>query len=67
MSKLPSHIAYTVTDAKEGSDQKAIWRKVGAVWPHGNGKGFDLVVDPQLSVSGRIVITERKDEEPDAA
>ena len=68
MSK-PTHIAYVVTDAKEGTDKKAIWRKVGAVWPHKNGNGFDFVVDPQISVTGRIVITERKEDEaePSAA
>jgi hypothetical protein len=60
MSK-PSHIAYIVTDPKEGSDRKAQWREIGAVWPHNNGNGFDLVIYDQISVSGRIVCTERKD------
>jgi len=60
MSK-PTHIAYVVIPPKEGSDKKAIWREVGAVWPHGKGKGFDLVIVDQLSVSGRIVCTERKE------
>ena len=60
MSK-PSHYAYVVIDPKEGSDKDAIWRRVGAVWPHKNGKGFDLVVDPQLSVAGRIVCTEPRE------
>lgn len=68
MSK-PTHIAYVVTEPKEGSDKKAIWREVGAIWPHKNGSGFDLVVIDQLSVSGRIVCTERKEKaaEPTAA
>jgi hypothetical protein len=67
MSK-PTHIAYIVTEPKEGSDRKGVWREVGAVWPHKNGSGFDLVITDQLSVSGRIVITERKDKtEPQAA
>lgn len=60
MSK-PSHIAYVVADAKEGTDRKAMWREIGAVWPHKTGSGFDLVIYDQISVSGRIVITERKD------
>jgi hypothetical protein len=60
MSK-PTHIAYVVTYPKEGTDKKAIWREVGAVWPHKNGTGFDLVIGDQLSVSGRIVCTERKE------
>jgi hypothetical protein len=29
----PTHIAYVVSDPKEGSDRKAIWREVGAIWP----------------------------------
>ena len=54
MSK-PTHIAYVVNDPKEGTDKKAMWREVGAIWPHGKGDGFDLVLFGQLSVSGRIV------------
>jgi hypothetical protein len=64
MSK-PTHIAYVVTEPKEGSDKKAIWREVGAIWPHKNGSGFDLVLIDQLSVSGRIVCTERKEKTAD--
>jgi hypothetical protein len=61
VSRTPSHIAYVVTDPEEGSDRKPIWREVGAVWPHKNGNGFDIIVHPQMSVSGRIVCTERKE------
>ena len=43
-----------------------VWRRVGAVWPHSKGGGgFDLVIDDQLSVTGRIVCTEPKDDEPE--
>ena len=62
MSK-PTHIAYVVKDPKEGTDKEAMWREVGAVWPHKNGKGFDVVIYDQVAVSGRIVCTERKDKE----
>jgi hypothetical protein len=41
MSK-PTHIAYVVIDPKEGSEKKAVWRKVGAVWPHKKGSLHDL-------------------------
>lgn len=53
----PSHVAYVVTDVKTGNggETKSIWREVGVVWSHRNGEGFDLVVHPQMSVSGRIV------------
>ena len=61
MSK-PTHTAHIVVDAKEGSDKKAKWHEIGAVWPHKNGKGFDVVIPEGISVSGRIVCIERKDE-----
>jgi hypothetical protein len=66
MSK-PTHIAYVVSEPKEGSERKGIWREVGAIWPHKNGSGFDLVLADQLSVSGRIVCTERKDKSVEEA
>jgi hypothetical protein len=61
MSTKPSHYAYVVTEAPKGSDRKPIWHRVGTVWPHKNGNGFDLVIPAGLSVSGRIVCTEPKD------
>lgn len=54
MSK-PSHKAYVVIDPKEGSERKARWLEVGAVWPHKHGEGFDLTIPEGLAVSGRIV------------
>jgi len=61
MSNKPTHIAYVVNKAnKPGA--KDFWRPVGAVFTHGKGNGFDLVLYDQISVYGRIVCTERKDE-----
>ena len=65
MSK-PSHIAYVVKQPKEGSGKQAVWRAVGAVWPHSKGGGFDVVIHDQLSVSGRITCTVPKDDAPEA-
>ena len=67
MSNKPSHIAYVVSQPEEGSDRKPVWREIGAIWPHKNGNGFDLVLADQLSVSGRIVCTERKEKAEQAA
>ena len=39
MSNKPTHTAYVVIDPREGSDKKAQWIEVGAVWPHKNGSG----------------------------
>jgi hypothetical protein len=60
MSK-PSHFAYIVPTAKEG--KKAIWHRIGAIWPHRNGNGFDLVIPDGISVTGRIVCTSPKEDE----
>ena len=65
MSK-PSHTAYVVTKPEEGSNRKPVWHPVGAIWPHKNGNGFDLVIPPGVTLSGRIVCTERKDKEQPA-
>jgi hypothetical protein len=61
MSKTPpSHVAYVIAEPKDG-ETKGYWREIGAVWPHKNGGGFDVVIYDQLSVSGRITCTERKE------
>ena len=65
MSTKPTHTAYVVIDPKEGSDRKAQWIEVGAVWPHRNGQGFDLVIPEGISLSGRIVCRERREQSTD--
>ncbi len=64
MSSKPSHIAYVVSNPKEGSGKKAVWHRVGAIFQHKNGNGFDLVIPEGISVTGRIVCTEPKEKEP---
>lgn len=65
MTTKPSHHAYLVQDADEAAGRKARWTEVGAVWPHKNGEGFDLVLPPGLSVTGRIVCMPPKVEATD--
>jgi hypothetical protein len=60
----PTHTAYVVISPKEGSDRKATWHEVGALWPHKSGKGFDLVIPEGICLSGRIVVRERKVNDP---
>jgi hypothetical protein len=59
MSK-PSHHAYVVsTPKKQGAN--SIWTRIGSVFPHKNGDGFDVLIREGISVTGRIVCTETKD------
>ncbi len=60
----PSHTAYIVINPKDGRSGKASWHEVGAVWPHSNGEGFDVVILERMSVTGRIVCTRRKEATP---
>ncbi len=57
----PSLVAYIVTEPKEGTDKKAFWHRVGSVWPHKSGLGFDLVIPSGMSLSGRIVCVPPKE------
>lgn len=54
-SKKPSHEAFIVT----GEGESAFWTRVGAVWRHDDGKGFNVELIA-LPVSGRLIIRERK-------
>jgi hypothetical protein len=59
-SKAPSHIVYHVRD-REG--QKGFFTRIGAAWPHKDGKGFNIQVD-SVPLDGRItlrVATESKE------
>jgi hypothetical protein len=51
----PSHIAYVVVDAKEGTDRKARWIEIGAAWPNEDGKGFNITLDA-LPPNGRVTL-----------
>ena len=67
MSSKPTHTAFVVVDAKEGSEKKAQWFEIAAVWSHSDGDGFDVLIPPGVTVAGRIVIRKRKEKEPSAA
>jgi hypothetical protein len=51
----PTPHAYVVKDAKN-PEQKGIWTRIGAAWPHENGPGFSIRLDA-LPLDGRIVLS----------
>jgi len=53
-SSRPTHRIYAVT--KNGD--KKIWRSIGALWPHGDGKGFNHKLDCLPLNGAEIVIRE---------
>lgn len=34
--------SYEVFSVENGAESKAVWTKIGAAWPHKDGKGFSL-------------------------
>lgn len=52
-TKTPSHIAYHVRDREGG---KGFWTRIGSVWPHQDGKGFNVQLDVLVPLDGRITI-----------
>lgn len=54
-SRVPSHEAFIV----EGDGDKAHWTKIGALWPHDDGKGFTLKLTC-LPLDGRMSIRQRQ-------
>ena len=52
-SKTPSHVAYQVRDGKDGG--KGFWTRIGAAWPHSDGKGFNLQLD-SIPLDGKIAL-----------
>lgn len=57
-NRAPTHELFTLKDNAKG---KAFWTKIGAAWPHKDGKGFDLSLNA-IPLDGRIVMREPKEE-----
>lgn len=51
-SKTPTHVAYHV---REREGDKGFWTRIGAVWSHADGKGFNIQLD-SIPLDGRIVL-----------
>jgi hypothetical protein len=54
--------------ANANGEEKTYWHKVGTVFPHRKGEGFNVIIPEGLAVSGRLLILPRKgrdDVQPD--
>ncbi len=53
-SKRPALELYAVTKPRNG-EGKGFWQKVGAAWPHEDGKGFSLKMD-LMPIAGQDLV-----------
>ena len=63
-SNGPTHRVYAVT--KSGKNRKTFWQPIGALFLHGDGKGFNQVLDYLPLNDADLVIREIGDQ-PQAA
>lgn len=64
-TRLPSHDVFHV----RGTGKTARWSKpLGAVWPHKDGKGFNIELDAlPITFDGKLVLRERPPKKDDDA
>ncbi len=60
----PAHEVYHVRNTPD--QDKGFWTKVGAMWQHKDGKGFDIVFEIQVS-EPRLVARVREDKAEDGS
>ena len=68
MDNKPTYLVYHIADRDQdnGEEKNGFWTKVGAAWPHKDGKGFNLFVD-MLPLDGRLVLREPLEEKEQLA
>ena len=62
-NKRPSHRVYAVTR----NGKNSFWAPIGAAWTHGDGEGFNVVLDLMPLNGAEIVIRKPKAEEAEPA
>ena len=61
-NSAPSHNVFTVEDRGENEDP--FWLKIGAAWPHKDGKGFNITLSA-LPPDARLVLREPSETDDD--
>jgi hypothetical protein len=56
--KAPTHIVYHVRE----NEDKGFWTRIGAAWPHKDGKGFNVSIDC-VPLDGKISLRIPSDKE----
>ncbi len=61
MSKPVFH-AYSVREYEKDNKKESFWTKVGVVFAHQDGKGFDVVLEA-MPINGRVTIREPREKD----
>ena len=52
---------------KQSGEVKTFWHRVGSAFPQKSGQGFALVIPDGVAISGRVLMLERGQNEPESA
>ena len=55
----PTHSAYQVRKYKTNGEYRSEYTLIGAAWPHGDGEGFDILLQA-FPVNGRVTLRKNK-------
>lgn len=55
----PTHKAYNVRKYQQNGAHKSDWTVIGVAWQHGDGEGFDIVLEC-LPLNGRVALRKNK-------
>ena len=64
MENKPTHFVYSVTEREgsTGEENRDFWTKIGAAWPHKDGKGFTVSLEA-TPVNARLVLRQPEERE----
>lgn len=60
----PTHTAYHVRKYKSGKEERSFWTKIGSVWAHKIGQGFNIRLNGLVPLNGEIVVLSVEDKTP---
>lgn len=64
MENTPTYIAYAVSEREDngGGEHRDFWTKIGAAWPHKDGKGFTVSLEA-TPVNARLLLRQPEERE----
>ena len=60
--KAPIYIAYTVKNVGQGKNSKSYWSRIGVMFAHKDGNGFNLDLEA-FPVNGKIALRLKTDKD----
>ncbi|MCV6862058.1 hypothetical protein MZC50_09125 [Yersinia pestis subsp. pestis] len=63
--RKPAFNVYITNEIESNGEKRTYWTRIGAAFSHNDNPGFNIVLTPGISVSGKLVLLEPKIEPKD--